>query len=364
MTRDFDLKLRIRRVLWAQGYHCPLEVDLSHFEYQGGRRVPKRVSLTDIDVLGVRFEPDLRFSVVLADCKSGRVSEPNRVFWLRGVMDFFGAREGYLVKPTLHKHARHLAPKLGIRALDETGLSTLEKALATPALPRVIAHESAVRKGAQLWAGLFTRGEKTTKEELAVKEAGDYLQYRYWMVEEYRNTQTILDQMKRIGPTLDPQNDGNKYLAHIALQRLLLSFLRMASEVVSRDATNVKDGCRMYLFGGPLLLHARYEMMQLLTAIEAQGRLLPDEIRLEPPYFEDLCEIVHRMILNSANAVRALQHLDIITAAAVTAVPPDLESSLGTAFSADALVLIKRVAALLCQAASLHRRLVEPLWDL
>ncbi|GCE16767.1 hypothetical protein [Dictyobacter kobayashii] len=81
--KDSYLKLRIRRILWSQGYHCPLEVDLSHFDYEDKEQTLKRNPLTDIDVLGVRFEPDLRIKTIIVDCKSGRESEPNRIFWLR-----------------------------------------------------------------------------------------------------------------------------------------------------------------------------------------------------------------------------------------------------------------------------------------
>src|SRR5262245_30532523 len=116
--RDAPLKLRLRRILWAQGYHCPLEVDVSHYEYEEAGRLLKRTSYTDVDVLGIRFEPDLRRTIILADCKSGRVPEPSRIFWLRGLMDFFRADEGIFVKPILHPQARALAPRLGIRVLD------------------------------------------------------------------------------------------------------------------------------------------------------------------------------------------------------------------------------------------------------
>ncbi len=177
--KDSILKLRIRKILWAQGFHCPLEVDLSHFEYEDIGQSLKRSSLTDIDVLGIRFEPDLRLTMIIADCKSGKESEPNRMFWLKGVMDFFGAKEGILVKTVLHPHARALAPKLGIRALDEKGLGILEKSLALDSLAIDVSNPVIHNKMSALWNINIRPGQKLTEKQLAVKKVHQYLQYTY-----------------------------------------------------------------------------------------------------------------------------------------------------------------------------------------
>ena len=87
--RDLSLKLRFRRILFSQGYWCPIEVELSQYE-QFGKSV-KRYSLTDLDVLGIRYDHLFTRLVVVGDCKSGKnVSDISRLFWIKGVSEILG----------------------------------------------------------------------------------------------------------------------------------------------------------------------------------------------------------------------------------------------------------------------------------
>jgi len=127
-NQDLILTLRLRRLLFLQGYWCPIEVELSH--YESAATGLKRTSLTDLDVLGVAFDKLFTAHRVVGDCKTGKnVSDANRLFWLRGVMDYFGANQAYFLRPSIDHHARAIAPKMGLRVLDEADLAALEKTL-------------------------------------------------------------------------------------------------------------------------------------------------------------------------------------------------------------------------------------------
>ena len=79
---DLALKLRLRRILFSQGYWCPIEVELSHYDNLG--TTVKRSSLTDLDVLGIRYDRLFASHKIVGDCKTGRnVSDANRLFWIR-----------------------------------------------------------------------------------------------------------------------------------------------------------------------------------------------------------------------------------------------------------------------------------------
>lgn len=356
MNFDAELKLRVRRILWIQGYHCPLEVDLSHFDYEETRQTLRRSPITDIDVLGIRFDPDLRMSTVVVDCKSGKESEPNRLFWLRGLMDFFEAREGYLVKSALHSHARALAPKLGIRVLDQNGLSVLEKALGRDSLAFDIGDPAWYAKSEKLWGLDIGPGKKPTPHELAVKDVYQYLQYLYWMVDDYRNIQTIMEKFGSIAKELGADDLRAKYLVHIGLQRFALSVLRMASEVAARDITDVALQSRTYLSGGALLRRERVQIFKLLNELLEQQRL-GEKLTPEPDYFDELVEIVNRIIGGSTHASRVLQLLDAILIEHVFGTKRDLQNILGTVYTTDALVLAKRIALLFEKSSGLTSEL-------
>ncbi len=358
--KDSYLKLRIRRILWSQGYHCPLEVDLSHFDYEDKEQTLKRNPLTDIDVLGIRFEPDLRTTTIIVDCKSGKESEPNRIFWLRGVMDFFGAEEGILLKKILHNHARAIAPKLGIRVLDEKGLDILEKTLAIETFPFDVGDIVVYNRMASLWGIEVKSNQKPTDKQLAIKNVYQYLQYQYWMVDEYKNIQNLIERFARIRLELHAKDIKAKYLAYIGLQRLVLSILRMASDVASRDLSDIRSQSDTYLFGGAFSLSERKRIIGLLNKLTEHYNI-NEQINLEPPYFDELVEIVNKIILNSLHAVKMLQHLDVVIMKYVLDSAENIERSLGTAYSTEALVLVKRIATMFQRSAGLEEDMFEEL---
>lgn len=362
--KDTPLKLRIRRVLWAQGYYCPLEVDLSHFEYEQTGRTLKRSPITDIDVLGIYFEPDLRYKTIVVDCKSGKESEPNRIFWIRGVMDFFRAQEGILVKSKLHAHARALAPKLSIRVLDEKGLTALEKALNVDNLGINLADHNIHKKCQDLWGINVPRGQKPTETDLTLKSVYQYLQYLYWMIEEYRNIQTIMDRFSSIKESLDNNDYKSKYLVNVGLQRLALSILKMASEVADRNITEIRQQSRIYLFGGPFFLREREHTIHLINQLTKETTLVHEDIKLEPDYFDELIEIVNKIVINSLHASKILQHLEVVLFGSVLGFEKDIEKALGPKYSTDALVIAKRIAMMFQKYSGFNERVLEELFSL
>ena len=364
LDKDTPYKLRVRQILWAQGYHCPLEVDLSHFEYDGSRRELRRESWTDIDVLGIRFDPDLRSFRVIADCKSSKESEPNRLFWIKGVMDFFGAHEGIFVKKIVHPHARALAPRLNIRVLDEDGLQTLEKGIPSETAFYAIGDIAIHGRTQALWGINVNPGHKPTKVELNLKRLYHYLQYLYWMIDEYRNVQTLIERFASVASELKGSDIRAKYLAFIGLQRLVLAILRMAGSIMAQGITDILAQSRAYLFGGPFLLSEREKIVELVNSLSSQKDPELPSIILDPPYFAELAEIVNRIIINSWQSRKMLQVLDVVIFDHLLGSKLPLDMVLGSGYSVDSVVLVKRIANLFCTNSNLDKALLDELWQL
>ncbi|HVU02304.1 MAG TPA: hypothetical protein VHE30_11155 [Polyangiaceae bacterium] len=356
--RDLGLKLRMRRILWAQGFYCPVEVDLSHYEYE--QRQLMRQSLTDIDVLGLRFDPDLRAQAVLVDCKSGRESDPARIFWLRGVMDFFHAEQGFFVKRKVHGHARALAPRLGIRVLDEDGLGHLERILRADAAFTAFVDETRYARMEGLWGIDVPEGSKPTAAQVRVKNVAHYLQYLYWMVDEYRNVQSVIEQFGLVARDLQGAGLREKFLAHVGLQRLSLSLLRLAGEVIGRNVRDVPAQVRGYIFGGPLLLREREALFAAVEKI-VDAKLGGEALTLEPPYYPELVEVVNKLVQYAPDASQILRIEEAVLLCRVFGHDEPIEGLLGSKPTSDAIVLAKRVALLLQKAANLPETLFAEL---
>ena len=113
-------KLDIRRAFWATGASTRLDVKLGAFIDPARSRTRASVEdWTDLDVLGVTYSPLSGTGFVVADCKTTKTRVTERVFWLRGVADLFGARAAFLTRDAeIPEAARQLALRLGIATMD------------------------------------------------------------------------------------------------------------------------------------------------------------------------------------------------------------------------------------------------------
>ena len=119
----------------AQGHYVQVEVPVYH---SGGLREQDKL-ITDIDVLAFRPGNDLRWELVLGDCKTLKGQSPaNRAIWLRGLMDHVGASTGVLILQRrsgqdIEPDHKLFASSLGITLLDEQEFDKFDRALNYPA---------------------------------------------------------------------------------------------------------------------------------------------------------------------------------------------------------------------------------------
>lgn len=154
-----------------------------------------------------------------------------------------------------------------------------------------------------------------------------------------------------------------RYLAYIGLQRLVLSILKLASDVASRNLSDIRSQTHAYLFGEAFSLSERRRIIGLLNKLSEHYEI-NERIDLEPPYFDELVEIINKIILHSTHAVKMLQHLDVVIMKHVLDSTEDIERALGILYSTDALVLVKRIATMFQKSADLEEGMFEELKQL
>ena len=131
-TKDRSQKDLLCRHFGAQGWYVQPEVPVFH---QGGVHEQQK-PITDIDVLALRPGLDLRWDLVLGDCKTLRGQSPvNRSIWLRGLMEHFSASSGIIVL----RHGRPIEPdhmlfaaSLGISLVEESEFKFYDQAALYP----------------------------------------------------------------------------------------------------------------------------------------------------------------------------------------------------------------------------------------
>lgn len=132
MIKDSMQKDMLCRHFAAQNYYVQPEVPVFH---KGGLHERKKL-ITDIDVLALRPSSDLRWELVLADCKTLKGQSPaNRVLWLRGLMECFSASSGVIMlqrKQTIESDHKLFAASLRINLIDEEEFERFDNAIIYP----------------------------------------------------------------------------------------------------------------------------------------------------------------------------------------------------------------------------------------
>ena len=303
--KDLVLKLRFRRILFTQGYWTPLEVELSQYEDLG--MSIKRRSITDLDVLGIKYDQLFISNTIVGDCKSGKnVSDANRLFWLSGVKNYFGADQAYLIHSKIEHYVRAIAPKLNLRVIDEEALNNLENTLLVSKLQIPLDDPSIQDNIQSLWGIDVPQGTKPTEQQLILKEVYTYLSYNYWYIEKYRNLLTLINHFSGIAQILDEKNSSHLLLAYSGLERFVHCLLEVIGYVSSQGGTNIPRDVKNYVFGGVLSLREKENFFKLLRSLTKTNE------QLEPPYFQDIIELVWRLTQNPSGTIEILRYLQAI----------------------------------------------------
>jgi hypothetical protein len=354
--KDAELKLRAARMLWHLGFVCPREVVISGKEIKLGAL--KRYDLTDLDVVGIKFDADLSFRTVIADCKSGKSSATNRLFWLRGVMDFFGADRGYLVQPQIGSEVREVALRLSVSLLDR---GNLEKYETDKGLGNTNLESLSIRgydRERALWGPNLPKGHQPTEAEKRLQRVYQYLSYGYWFNEEHRNVQQLLRVFGEAAAVINSHSDRErmKLLVYRGLTLWSISLLKMCGSVIATNSDEIHNEVRRYIFGGAASASERARLMRYFSTLQRE------QVPLEPPYYDELLELAARIIKFSQFGKDIPRYSDLVASEAVVCGRKEnLEGVLGRDFSVDTLKLTKDVAVLMSKAADLDPSLFSEL---
>ncbi|QHA04622.1 hypothetical protein GQF42_16160 [Streptomyces broussonetiae] len=329
---DLGLKVASRRLLWRMGYTTRLDVQLRSVGAAErptagaagaagrSRRSSVPEAFTDLDVLGITVTGGFRLQSAIVDCKTTVKGSTSRMFWVRGVADFFAADAAYMVREKdLSNAARQLTSRLGIAALTSAEVTRLEEL-----------HPSHLALDAEPLAWLFQRDKAATVLgtfnglDKRLKPLLEYREFTYWLAEEHRNPMQLVDELTAVARYLDPRNPHHLALV---LDCAWLYLLTLSHAVESLRAAHVADpdrGLQEYLFGGPAGLSEKQGLSRLLEGIKQSGAL-PDGVHVDllPSYFPRLRELAIRILTRADSVLPALRLLEFATS--VTALGQRIE---------------------------------------
>lgn len=340
---DLGLKVGARALLWSMGFSTRLDVVLRGYERADGRSVE---TFTDLDVLGVSVMPGYRLSTTIADCKTGKSDKPTaRMFWLRGVADFFGADGAMLVREhDVLDSTRQLSEKLGITVLPSPDLVHMQT-LHGPAVPEdsplsVLFDRSAAAEHLKAYSKLDRK----------LKPLIDYRDFDYWVYDDSRNLFQLVAHLSDASKWLKA-SDPDHLSLFFDLAWLGLVTLIKASEHVRRAFLSDPDrGLQEYLFGGPVQLMEKIQVAEYLQSLRPDGVRKRDHL---PEYYPALRELVTRLLRRPAHMQNALRHAEAASALAAARKRIALGAAFGDEFDDIAAKLVADMCGFLVSAAML-----------
>lgn len=284
--QDLPAKLRIAPALATNGYYVRINVALSATHARG------LADVTDIDVLGMRYDITFTPSTIAVSCKSGEAkgtSPAKEIFYLRGVLDYIHATTGVVAftKKPVPPHLRDLGRRLDILVLSRNEVAEWCDSLVNGLPSLGYFQPSAYEQFLQSW----------TRTDSGLS---DYLRTDYWFHLDFRNLQNILVHLKKLAPKLTGQQPWHTLVLLDTAVHFCLTFFDLCRQIRLLGQATVTETTAAYLFGGAPTFKARRDLytkvQQLLSSTGILAPSGPSLPPLEPPYSAALAELAIRCI--------------------------------------------------------------------
>jgi hypothetical protein len=309
VNKDFELKIRLNNILWSLGYYTRLEVKLAEYTLQ--RKIP--MELTDLDILGVRILPEFGIDYLVVDCTTNKdaIKSPiQRIFWLKGVMDFFGASRGFLGLGTMNsipEVQRIVAHKLGVTVLNENNLSNLEK--------RVLAQDVQELQLSKPDSWLYFENNLTTLSKDII-ELLNFRKHNYWINQAHQNLHVLISLISKYRKFLDEGNKLHKALILDLLTLFTFSLLQMSAYVFRINPENPEVELKAYFYGGYAEMKTKQAIVdniqKLIESIPVQGSLFNENFKLDPDYLPNLFDVAFRLLNKPFDSSQILRYLQLV----------------------------------------------------
>lgn len=332
ITKGDKHELRVARLLFAEGFFVRRAIDLN-------MKFGEELTVTDLDVLALRFNPDLSVSVSIGEVKTAQGRKgpklADRLLWLRGVQSLVQADAAFVA--TLKgssPRVRGLGESLRIAVIDERDLTYREEAAG-------LSEDSS-------WGScdprLLTRQREIydiAKSDKNLKRIYWFIRSEFWLLDNVIGVKRALGALSILGGEWDPgqAEDRRKAIKWLASQlqvNIVVGFVRLASRSYSEEPARSSEWLLKELASGPGLNYETIRKISdqvdryittVLRDLDAdpgkQAGALGAFSPQPPPYAESLLEVIQRLALEPEAAAELPRFVDNRAAAA------DLQEELG-----------------------------------
>jgi hypothetical protein len=260
---------------------------------------------TDLDVLGVQYSALGGVSFSVADCKTSRGRVTERVFWLRGVADLFGAQAAFLTRDSaIPESARQLALRLAIAVMDREDRAAFLEQTGDGLLPTSghFLEPDALRR----WTSL------TLQTPDAIARVQRYRQSHYWLVPRRRNLTALITTLASSAKAFSPDERWARAVLTDLAWLYLVAVMAALEDVTRLQLGEPRRGLTQSVVGSE---QDRREKEQLAAQLTELFNRVDPSLRRRPPnllpeYFEDLVDLVARASRRRSQINGALRVLE------------------------------------------------------
>lgn len=352
MIRDRGQKEMLYRHFRAQGWFAQVEVPI--FVEDGVESRPRAV--TDVDVLGIRPSPDLRWETVVGDCKTKKKESPvNRVLWAAGLMNSLGAVRGVVLlkrsaSSRIERDHKLFADERSILLLEEAEFADYDRAIVYPGGSEAFPHG----------LGFFDSLSDTAERFPRLREFTRWILSEAWKTRDHAwLLRATIARSREVRGELDPRQEGHLALALEAAATFAVPFASLVGKVFRRhikpaDRDGLGAAVRVLIWGG----HERYEFYNRMRSELIQARPGRGGSEVEPlglPEWERFLELLRFALEAPGHAFRCPQALR----SASSDVLGHRKENLRTEGDRNVLNLAMRVAIYVARGAGFPAETVE-----
>lgn len=289
-NQDAVQKDMLCRHFCAQGWYVQPEVLVFH---RGGIYEQQK-PVTDIDVLALRPTVNLRWDMIIGDCKTLRGQSPvNRAIWLRGVMEHFSASSGIVLlrrRQPIEVDHKLFAASLGVNLLEESEFRHYDQAIVYP--------DGSSNYPISLEKLLLLRS--LPKRYVKLKDFCEYVYQLSWNEENRLDLlRKIIGEAQAISREIDPTQPQHLALILDAAGIFSLGLAECVGVIFNQylkpgTLEQLDDALKMLIWGGKSQYHFIAKLRHDLLV--ARGKTIGTSGALALPEWERFLQLVRNML--------------------------------------------------------------------
>ncbi|EKK02898.1 hypothetical protein RBSH_01591 [Rhodopirellula baltica SH28] len=307
MMKDAKQKDLLFKHFSAQGWFSIPEVPV----YFSAGEHHKQKLITDIDVFGIRPNDNLRWEVLLGDCKTLKGQSPaNRVIWLSGLMSNYNASEGYIVlqrranQPIEADH-KLFASSMSVFLLDEKDFKTFDHAMVFP--DGTDTHSYGAADFEQLWS--------LRKRFPGLDPLVEFVSSGAWETAEFTHLlRRAIGEGKASAKEIDPAKQEHNAMVVNLASVFSVGLAACVGKVFQRHLhpsteKELSDALKTVIWGGKEQYKFFSDLRKQL--LEARGQQHVDDNNLSLPQWERFVQLSRKMLENPKAAFQVPQLLQL-----------------------------------------------------